>query len=139
MVSYELVAYCLVGAGVYLLLVSAFFEWIGKKLPLTRGIPEDMVEKTDLAGFVVNFLMEMLFYVAIPTIAYTFFYLIIPMSGPKAGMAVTLIAFTLGAIPIMMVLTVRIKMPLPFVLYLVLSQLIKLGGSLIVIGYLYAL
>ena len=139
MISYELVAYCLAAAGLYLLIISILSGWIGSKLNLTRGIPGNMIEKTDLPGFVVNFLMEALFYVAVPTVAYTFFYLIIPLSGPQAGMAITLIAFTLGAIPIMMVLSVRIKLPMPFVLYLVLTQLVKLGGALIIIGWLYAL
>lgn len=139
MISYELIAWCLGCAAVYLLVVSAVFEWIGRSLNLAKGLPESMVEKADLPGFIVNFMMETLFYVAVPTIAYTFFYMIIPMSGPKAGMAITLIAFTLGAIPIMMVLSVRIKVPMPMILYLVFTQLVKLGGCLIIIGYLYNL
>ena len=83
--------------------------------------------------------MEFLFFVTIPTVSYSFFYLIVPFSGIKAGMAATLFAFTLGAVPLVMSLSVRLKLPMQYLLFLLLSYLVKLGGSLAIIAYLYTL
>jgi hypothetical protein len=139
MISHELVFYCLVSAAAYLLVVSAALNWSEKKAGLMRGVPKELVEETGLAWFVINYIMELLFYVVIPTIAYGFFYMVIPLSGIRAGMAATLVSFALGAVPILMSLSVRIKLPMSYLLFVLLSFLIKLGGSLILIGYIYAL
>jgi len=139
MISHELVLYCIVVAGAYLLFLSLLLNYIEKKLKLQQGIAEDLFESSSLGWSMLTFLMEALFYVVIPAIAYSFFYLIIPLSGVKAGVAAALFAFTLGAAPAMMGLSVRIKLPMPYMLFSLLSLLLKLGGSLALIGYIYAL
>jgi hypothetical protein len=139
MFSQKLVLYCIVCAGAYLLLISAALGYVQKKLGLTRGIPPEMMEDSGLGWSAIHFLMEMLFFVAIPTFAYSFFYLIIPLWGIKAGMAATLYAFTLGAAPALMGLSVRIRLPMPYILFSLLALLLKLGGSLTIIGYLFSL
>jgi len=75
----------------------------------------------------------------IPTLGYSFFYLIIPMAGVRGGLAVALIAFSLGVVPILMILSLRIRLPMLYLLFLMLTQIIKLGGALAIIGYLYSL
>jgi hypothetical protein len=139
MIQYELVLYCILSAGAFLLVVSGLTDLIAAKAKLTRGLPPEMIEKTDVAGFVINFLMELLFLVVIPSIGYALFYLIMPLEGVRAGLAVALIAFTVGAVPIIMVLSVRIKLPISYLLYVLFSQVIKLAGSLSIIAYLYSL
>jgi len=126
-------------SGVYVLIVSLLLHFVERRAGFARDVPPDMIEHTGAAWFVVNFIMELLFYTIIPTIAYAFFYLVIPLSGIKAGLAAALVAFTLGGVPIMMTFSVRVKLPMPYMLFMLLSYLIKIAGSLAVIGYLYSL
>jgi len=139
MISYKLMFYCFVVSGLYLLVISALLSLLEVKLKLAKGIPDDMLEKSNLAWFMMNFVMEMLFYVIIPTIVYGFFYVVIPLAGVKAGLAAALLAFLLGATPMLMGLSVKVKLPMPYVLYNLLSHFIKLAGSMALIGYLYSL
>jgi len=139
MISVKLMVYCMLAAGGYLLLFSLLYEKVGNILGLTRGIPEQLLESTDLGWFVVNFIMELLFFVAIPALTYSFLYLILPLDGLRAGLAIALVAFVLGATPILMGLSLRIKISMPYLLYYLLGFLLKLGGSLVIIGYLYRL
>lgn len=139
MVSTKLLVYCLMTGAGYLFLVSILLESLGRKLKLEAGVPEALVEPFGWAWFLMNFMMEGLFFVAIPTLAFAFFYFILPLTGVRAGMAAALFAFTLGAAPILMGLSVRVKLPMPFLLFLLLSYLVKLGGTLSIIAYLYSL
>jgi hypothetical protein len=139
MIDKTLLIYALATAGGYLLLISLLLEFVSKKLSLNKGLPEEIIEETNISWFGLNFLMELLFYVAVPTIAYSFIYLILPFEGVRAGMASALFALVLGAVPLTMGLSVRIKLPMPFLIFSLLSYFIKLSGSLIIIGYLYTL
>ena len=139
MYSQGLLLYCLVLSSLYLLVVSVVLRYVERKLQLTHGIASSLLESTGLGWAAINYVMEVLFFVVIPTLAYGFFYLIIPLSGVRAGMAASLFAFTLGAVPALMGLSVRIKLPMPYILFTLLSLLVKLGGSLSIIGYLYSL
>lgn len=139
MYSPKLAFYCFVFSGAYLLVISLLLGFVEHKLRIKEGIPPELIETAALGWAAINFLMELLFYVVIPTIAYSFFYLVIPLAGIKAGMAAALFAFTMGASPALMGLSVRIKLPMPFILFQLLALLIKLGGSLAIIGYLYSL
>jgi len=139
MFSQKLVIYCIVCSGAYLLIISLVLDYLQKKLRLTRGIPPEMLEESGPGWSAIHFLMEMLFFAAIPTFAYSFFYMIIPLWGIKAGMAAALFAFTLGAAPALMGLSVRVRLPMPYVLFTLLALFLKLGGSLIIIGYLFSM
>ena len=131
--------YCLVSGGIYLLIATLILELMSKKMKLLGGVPSEIIEEAGGVWLVLFFIMEFLFFVAIPTISYSFFYLIVPFSGIKAGMAATLFAFTLGAVPLVMSLSVRLKLPMQYLLFLLLGYLIKIGGSLAIIAYLYTL
>ena len=138
-ISAKLLLWCLLLAGLWLLLASLLVEFLGKRLGLNRGIPKEIIEETGSAWFLLQFIVEYLFFVAIPTLGYSFFYVILPFYTVKAGMAAALFAFTLGAAPMVIGLSVRVKLPMPYLLYLLLGYLVKLSGSLILISYLYAL
>ncbi len=125
--------------GAYLLLATLVLEFFCKTLNLKRGISPDILEQTTGTWFVLFFLMEFLFFVAIPTISYSFLYLIVPFSGIRAGLAAALFAFTLGAVPVIMGLSVRVRLPMPYLLYTLLGYLVKLAGALAIVGYLYTL
>ena len=139
MINKTLLIYALISAGGYLLVISLLLEFISKKLSLDKNLPDELKEETSTGWFVLNFIMELLFYVAVPTIGYSFLYLILPFEGIKAGMAAALFALIIGAVPITMGLSVRVKLPLPFLTYFLLGYFIKLAGSLVIIGYLYTL
>lgn len=139
MISIDLLLYCVVAAGIYLLAISLILDRIERKLSLSAGIPGELVEKSGFTVTFMNFLMEAIFYIAIPTVGYSFFYVILPLSGIRAGLAGALFAFVLGAAPIVMRLSVRVKLPMPYLLFLLFSQLLKLAGTLAIIGYLYSL
>ena len=139
MISYKLMFYCFAVSGIYLLVVSIVLSLVEVSLKLNRGLPKELVEESNLAWFIMNFVMEFLFYVVIPTIIFSFFYVVIPLSGIKAGLAAAVLAFLLGATPVLMGLSVKIKLPMPLVLFGLLSHLIKLGGAMALIGYLYSI
>ena len=139
MISFELMAYCVLVAGAYLLSVSFLLDWLERRLKLSSGLPEEIVEATGVTWTLANFTMELLFYVAIPTIVYSFFYYLLPFYGVRAGLASALFAFGLGAVPALIGLAVRVKLPMPYLMYLLFSILLKLIGCLAIIGYLYTL
>jgi len=139
MISYELIAYCFIAAGIYLLVISLLIEGIGKKLNVIRGIENKLIEPGGAGWFSINFLMEFLFFVAIPTMSYSFFYLVFPLSGLRAALAIAVLAFTFGAVPIVMGISVRLKLPMVFLLYNLLGYLLKLSGAVILITYIYNL
>jgi hypothetical protein len=139
MISIELLLYSVLGAGAYLLVISLILDYLERKMKLTSGIPGELVERTSLVWTLTNFMMEVLFFVAIPTIVYGFFYSLLPFYGVRAGLASGLFAFVLGAAPALMGLSVRVKLPMPYLLWILLSILLKLLGCLAIIGYLYTL
>jgi hypothetical protein len=129
----------MIASGIYLLLISGLWEWLHNSLKLNEGIPESLVEQSNLSWFILNFIMEFLFYSAIPSIGYSFFYLILPFEGFKAGLAAALFALILGGVPIIMIISVRLKLPLAYLTFTLLGYFVKLAGSIIIIGYLYSL
>ena len=138
MISLKLMLYCLAAGSLYLLVITLLLDFFERRFHLTAGIPDAMIETSGLSWTFMNFMMEALFYVAVPTVAYSFLFFIIPLSGIRAGMAAALFAFTLGAAPGMMGLSVRIKLPMPYLMFLLFSLLLKLSGTLIIISYLYS-
>ncbi len=139
MISLELMLYCLVAGGVYLLVISCLLELVGRALSISRGIPTDLLESAGWTWFTISYVMELLFFVFIPTLAYSLLYVILPLSGLRAGMAAALFAFTLGVVPALMGLALRLKLSMPYLLYLLLGLLLKLGGAMTIIGWLYSL
>lgn len=139
MISTEQMIYCFVAGGIYLLLISTLLEFVIRKLKLLGNFPKELIEDTGPGWMVTFFIMEFLFFVVIPTVTYSFFYLIVPFSGVKAGLAATLFAFTLGAVPTVMNLSIRLRLPMPYLLFTLLGYLFKLGGSMAIIAYLYTL
>jgi hypothetical protein len=139
MISFSLLLYCVAAACAYLLVVSTILELVERRLRLTAGLPETLVEPFSLAGMLTNFVLESMFLVVVPTLIYGFFFYIIPFSGIRAGMAASLFAFALGVVPAILGLTLRVKLPVSYVLFVILSLLIKLTGCLTVIAWLHSL
>ena len=139
MISLELMFFCLVAAGVYLLIISFLLDLVEHRLKLTGALPQQLVEKSGVTVTLANFVLEVLFYVVIPTIIYSFFYYLLPFYGVRAGLATALFAFLLGVAPSIMGLSIRVKLPMPYMLYQLFAGLVKLLGCLAIIGYIYTL
>ena len=80
MISNELIVYCLVLGGAALLVVTIAHEWLGKVLKLSRDMPSGLIEPTSPAWYLLNFVMEYLFLVAVPTFAYSIFVVALPLA-----------------------------------------------------------
>ena len=139
MIDTKLLLYCFVAGGTGLLLISMLSEFMTHKLKLVNGIPDEMLEKNSAAWFTLNYLMEFLFYVVIPSVGYSFLFIMLPFEGFRVGIAAGLFALVLGAMPLVMVLSVRIKIPMSYLTFLLLTYFIKLVTSLVIIGYIYSL
>jgi hypothetical protein len=139
MISIELLLYCILVGAVYLFLMSLLLEFIGKRINAFRGIPRELAESSGSFWFALNLTMELILYVVIPSIAYSYFYILLPLSGVRTAVAGGLFAFTLGAVPALLSLLNRTRLPILMFAYLLLTMLLKLTGSLLIIGYLYQL
>ena len=139
MISTELLLYCIGAAGAYLFVISLVWEYAGRKVNISRGMPVEMLEPTGKIWFMMNFLMELLLYVVIPSLVYSYFYIMLPLSGIRTGVAGALFAFTLGALPAIVGLLTRTRLPALLFSYLLFGVLLKLAGCLVIIGYLYQL
>lgn len=139
MLSTELMIYSLVSGGVYLLLVSILLNFIGKIFKIEQGIPESMIEKTNTAWFFMIFVAEFLFFVTIPTVGYSFIYLVLPFEGVRPAMTAALFAFALGTAPMVMGISLKLRLPMSYLVFLLFSYFVKLMGCFIIIGYLYHL
>lgn len=136
-INVNLILYCLLFGGVYILLINILWEYLARLFKLQQGIPDDMIEKMGVGWFMTNYIMEFLFYVAIPAIGYSFFYLVLPFEGIRAGLAAGLFALIMGALPIVMVISVRLKLPLTYLTFTLFGYYLKLTGALAIIGYIY--
>lgn len=139
MISSSLMIYCLLSAGIYLLAISIFLRLLNKVFKIDQTIPKELSEEFGVGWFIMNYIMEFLFYVAIPTIGYSFLYTLLPFEGVRPGMAIALLGLVIGAAPIIIGLSVRIKLSMVYLIFFLFSYFIKLTGSLIIIGYLYSL
>jgi hypothetical protein len=119
--------------------MSLLLEFIGKRINAFRSMPQEFAESGGSFWFTMNLTIELFLYVVIPSIAYSYFYILLPLSGVRTAVAGSLFAFTLGAVPAMMSLMNRTRLPILMFAYLLLTMLLKLTGSLLIIGYLYQL
>lgn len=139
MVSVKLMLYCMIAGGLYLFVLGYIMELIGKKINIYQGIPEEIRESSGFGWFLMMFITEFLFFVMIPTVGYSLVYLIIPFEGVRPAMAASLFAFVMGAAPIIMALSMKMKLPVLFLVYHLFGYFIKLTGAFIIVGYLYQL
>jgi len=139
MIPQSLLLYCLLLGGVYLAVMSVIVELVGRLLKVKRGIPESIQEEQTWGGWLTLYLIEFLFFVAVPSLAFAVLYTAVPLTGMRSGLAAALFAVGLGAAPVAVGLSIRLKLYMPFLMYQLLGHLLKLGGTLTIISYLYFL
>jgi len=139
MMTSKFLLYAILYSGLYLLAISVSLHLVEKWLRLRQAVRTELLEPVTLGWVLTNFIAESVFYVLIPTLAYAFFYFVLPFSGMRAGISASLFAFTLGAVPLLMSLSLRVKLPMPYLLFILFAHLLKLSGCLIIIGLLYTI
>lgn len=85
--------------------------------------------------FAVQFLVDVLFFVVIPTLAYFWLYPVLPFVGFKAGVAIGLAAYILGSLPYAVQLSLRIRIPAILIMTTLFFNLIKLSVALGIITH----
>ena len=138
-VSFELLGYCLLVGGLYLLLVGIIWNRLERLVPVLTNFPNELLEPKSRGGFLSCFIIEFIFFIFLPSIIYGWFYTIIPFSGIRGGVVTALFVFLIGMVPLSLLILFRIRIPVVYMLYQLLGIFFKLVGSLIIIGHLYSL
>lgn len=139
MLNAQLLLTCLLCGGLAVALVGIAHLFGEKYFVPQKGSGSRLVGKGGLRNFGQILFLDLAFYVAIPTIAYAAFYVILPFSGVRSGLATALIATLIGAAPTLLTLGTRTRLPVSFLLYQLLGQLLKAAAGLSVIAWLYHL
>ncbi|MEZ5360635.1 MAG: hypothetical protein R3F48_17615 [Candidatus Zixiibacteriota bacterium] len=139
MISLQLLITSLIWAGGALFIFEVIWYQLEKRLNLLNKLPEELLEETGLGYFISKFIMQFAFIVIVPTAAYSWFYVMIPFYGIRAGMAVALVLFILGIMPFTVAILMRVKLPVSYILFQLAGYLLKLLLIYGIIGYLYIL
>lgn len=139
MISVALLLTCLLWGGIALFVVELLWYLLEKKLSLTAKLPTDMVEPMGSGYFVSRFVSQFAFLVALPSVVYSWAYVLIPFYGLRAGIVLALYLFIMGIVPYSTASLMRIKIPLAYTLFHMAGYLIKLVLIYGIIAYIYVL
>ena len=138
----KLLFYCFAAGALYLLLIELALGKLEKFLGgvgLWENYPAELMRANGPGARAWSLLTEFVLFTLVPTLTYAWFYLLLPFEGVRSGVAVGLWAMALGAVPLAILLGTRLRLPYPALAFIVLGQLIKLCGSLAIIGFLFSL
>ncbi len=138
-INFELLGWCVVGGAVYLLIIDFIWNALERYVPTLQNFPKELIDAKGVTWFVCNYIVELIFFVLMPSVIYGWFYAIIPFSGIRGGVALGLLLLVFGMVPHAILISFRIKLPVVFILFQLLGMLIKICGALAIIGYLYSL
>jgi hypothetical protein len=99
MISVQLLLITLFWAGLALLIIELLLTLLEKKLALLDHIPRELLEEISVGYFVSKYIMQLAFLVAVPAVAYSWFYVMVPFYGLRAGVAMAVFIFILGLVP----------------------------------------
>ncbi len=150
----ELMAYCALATAIYLLVVNWALGKYERNL-IARGAwkvpaPSDSSQDTENSDgsdtqssskmdFINRFIMQWLIFAALPMGLYSWLYLLLPLEGPRAGIAIALWTIVVGALPFAVLISDSHKVPFVALAFLMFSQVIRLLGVLAIIGVLFSL
>ena len=139
MISFRLFRACLLWGGVTLFVVELLWYTLEKKLGLLAKLPRELLEEDGCAFFIAKFISQFAFLVVLPAVVYSWFYVMVPFYGYRAGIAAALFLFLLGIVPFSITLLMRVKLPLSYTLFQMAGYLIKLILIYAVIATLYTM
>jgi len=139
MINQRLLLAALLWAGLALFVFELIWYQIERRLKLLKDMPSQVLEDTGVGFFISRFIMQLAFLVVVPTVAYSWFYVLVPFYGVRAGVAMALFIFILGIVPFAVIVLMRIKLPLSFMLFQMAGYLLKIIIVYGIIAYLYIL
>jgi len=139
MISFPLLLASLFWAGLALFIFELLWFALEKKLALLKDLPSELLEETGIGFFISKFIMQLAFLVAVPAVAYSWFYVLVPFYGVRAGVGLAVFIFILGLVPFSVSVLMRIKLPLAFVLFQMAGHLLRTIIIYGIIAYLYIL
>jgi len=139
MINQRLLLTALLWAGLALFVFELIWYQIERRLKLLKDMPSQVLEDTGVGFFISRFIMQLAFLVVVPTVAYSWFYVLVPFYGVRAGVAMALFIFILGIVPFAVIVLMRIKLPLSFMLFQMAGYLLKIIIVYGIIAYLYIL
>jgi len=139
MIDERLLLAALFWAGLALLIFELIWYAIEKKLALLKNMPSQLIEESGIGFFISKYIMQLAFLVVVPTVAYSWFYVLVPFYGVRAGVSMAIFLFVLGIVPFGVTVLMRIKLPLSFMLFQLTGYLLKIILVYGIIAYLYTL
>ncbi len=139
MINQRLLLAALLWAGLALFVFELIWYFIEKKLGLLKNVPQQVLEETGLGFFISKYIMQLAFLVVVPAVAYSWFYVLVPFYGIRAGVGMAVFVFVLGIVPFAVTVLMRIKLPLSFMLFHLAGHLLKIIIVYGIIAYLYIL
>jgi hypothetical protein len=138
-INFQLLFWCVVLGGAYLLIADLIWNAFERLVPTFKNFPRELIDAKGVVWFVCNYIVEFIFFVLMPAVIYGWFYAVIPFSGTRGGLAFALLLLVFGMVPFAILVSFRIRLPVVFILYQLLGMLLKIFGTLAIIGYLYSL
>lgn len=139
MISLPLLGACLLWGGVALFVFDLIWYFLEKKLDLTAKLPPELMEPYGPGYFISKYMTGFAFLVALPSVLYSWAYVLVPFYGLRAGIVLALYLFVLGIIPYSVILLMRIKIPLAYTLFQLAGYLMRLLVIYGIIASLYVL
>ena len=139
MINERLLLAALFWAGLALFVFELIWYFLEKRLALLKNMPAQIVEDTGLGFFISKYIMQLAFLVVVPAVAYSWFYVLVPFYGVRAGVSMAIFLFVLGIVPFAVTVLLRIKIPLSFMLFQLSGYLLKIVIVYGIIAYLYTL
>jgi hypothetical protein len=139
MINERLLLAALLWAGLALLIFELLWYFLEKRLALLKKLPPQIIEDTGVGFFISKYIMQLAFLVVVPTVAYSWFYVLVPFYGVRAGVSMAIFLFVLGIVPFAVTILMRIKLPLSFMLFQLSGYLLKIILVYGIIAYLYTL
>lgn len=132
--------YCALATIAYLLVVGWALSAFERRLVAQGHLSVSSSDvNLSLANKFWDFVLQWFLFAGLPMGLYSWLFLLLPLEGPRAGIAIALWTVVIGALPFAVLVSERHRIPFIAVAFLMFSQLIKLLGTLAIIGILFSL
>ena len=138
----KLLLACLAAGAVYLLLINWALLWLERyftKMGLWGSYPKEMLRPQGKFVALSDLIFQLSVFVVFPAMFYSFMYLLLPLEGIRTGLVVALLPTALGALPIAVMISSRTQLPSSALAFFLFGHLIRIAGTLSIIGYLFSL
>lgn len=138
----KLLLVCIASGAVYLILINWALLWLERvftKMGMWGEYPSDLLRPQGKFGSLSDLVFQISVFVVFPAMFYNFMYLLLPFEGIRTGLVVALLPTALGALPMAVMISARTKLPSSALAFFLLGHLIRIAGTLSIIGYLFSI